>query len=318
MALSDLAVFSEWVNLSSTEVLRQQIELFNAASQGTLQLNVRPITGDYSDAAYWAKISGLVRRRNPYGSGAVTAKNLSQLTETMVKIAAGTPPVNIPPGQFNWIKKNPQEGGAVIGQQLARDQLADMLNTTLLGIVAALSGVSAVVYDGTAGTATIASFNLAQAKFGDRYSDLSAWIMHSKVLFDIFGVAITNSNILFNYGNIAVRTDPFGRLFIVSDSPALTYTSSGTKYHMLGLVPGAARCDQNGDFTDNIQTINGDENILRTYQAEWSYNLGIKGFTWDKTNGGHAPNDAALAVASNWDRIATSEKDLAGVLANVV
>ena len=27
----------------------------------------------------------------------------------------------------------------------------------------------------------------------------------------------------------------------------------------------------------------GGANITRTYQAEWSYNLGLKGYAWDKT-----------------------------------
>jgi len=100
----------------------------------------------------------------------------------------------------------------------------------------------------------------------------------------------------------------------VSDVPALVTAGTPNIYNTLGLVPGGIVVDQNNDFTDNLQTSNGDENIQRTYQAEWSYNLGIKGFTWDKTNGGHAPNDAALATSTNWDKIATSTKDLAGVL----
>jgi hypothetical protein len=138
--------------------------------------------------------------------------------------------------------------------------------------------------------------------------------MHSKPLFDIFGAAITNSALLFNFGTVNVKTDPFGRPMVISDSPGLFIDASTDLYIGLGLTPGAVRIDQQADFTDNLSTLNGDENIVRTYQAEWSYELGIKGFSWDKSNGGHAPNDAALAVSSNWDRIATDIKDLAGVM----
>jgi hypothetical protein len=66
--------------------------------------------------------------------------------------------------------------------------------------------------------------------------------------------------------------------------------------------------------SERIQTANGDENIQRSIQSEWTYNLGIKGAAWDKTNGGKSPNDAALATAANWDRYATDFKDTAGVL----
>jgi hypothetical protein len=82
----------------------------------------------------------------------------------------------------------------------------------------------------------------------------------------------------------------------------------------LGLAADAIRVDQNNDYDANEQAINGDENIKRTFQAEWSFNLGIKGFAWDKTNGSKSPNDAALATATNWDKYSTSNKDIAGVM----
>jgi hypothetical protein len=74
-------------------------------------------------------------------------------------------------------------------------------------------------------------------------------------------------------------------------------------YNSIGITPAAVVIERNNDFEDNIQTSNGKENINRTYQAEWSYNVGVRGFAWDKTNGGKAPTDAALATATNWDRL---------------
>jgi hypothetical protein len=314
VALSDLAVFSEYVNTAQTEVLAQQVELFNEASNGAIILRAANHSGDYSDLAFWAKISGLVRRRNAYGTGDVSEKTLAQLVETMVKVAAGTPPVRIDPGMFEWINKNPEEAGAVIGQQLAGDTLADMLNVGLLCAAAALSGVTALYHDADDANLDMADFNSAQALFGDRAGALSAWVMHSKPLFDLYGQAMTNSTGLFNFGNVNVSRDPFGRVFVVSDSPALLTAGTPNVYTTLGLVPGAIRIDQNDDFTDNIATQNGKENIIRSYQAEWSYNVGILGFTWDKTNGGKSPTDSALGTSTNWDKIYTSTKDMAGVV----
>jgi hypothetical protein len=115
---------------------------------------------------------------------------------------------------------------------------------------------------------------------------------------------------------VKVTHDGFGNPFVVTDCASLVYTSGGTRYHTCGLVPGAIMIDQNNDFIDNVHTANGDENITRTYQAEWSYNLGVKGFQWDKGNGGHSPSAAAIATATNWDKYVTSAKDLAGVMLN--
>lgn len=318
MALSDLVVFQEYLQTSSTEVLAQQIENVNSASAGVFQLSDASHMGDYNEKTFFTKISGLVRRRNPYASGAVAGKRLAQVIDAMVKVAAGTPPVDLSPGQFKWIQMNPQEAGAAMGQQLAKDMLADMINTGIMAGQAALAGQAAAVqYDGTADTPdtmTHIMLNKASAKFGDRSQDIAAWIMHSTSMHDLFGNNITNSEKLFVYGTVNILRDAFGRVFVVTDSPALYVAGAPAVYYALGLVPNAIIVDRNNDYTENISTVNGDENIIRTFQAEWSYNLGIKGYTWDITNGGKAPTDATLAIATNWDKIVTSIKDTAGVM----
>ena len=311
MALSDLQVFNEWAYSSMSETVAQQVELFNAASQGAIVLRTSANTGDFSDVAMWAKISGLVRRRDAYGSGVVAGTPLAQLLNTSVKVAAGTPPVNIDPGMLTWIQKNPEEAGVVFGEQLAGDTLQDMLNAAIAAYVAGIGAVADLNFDGTAGTATLSSLNSTAAKMGDRSQEIVAWVMHSKSLTDIYGQALTNTENLFNFGTVNVIQDGFGRPLIQTDSPNLNVT---TTYYQMGVVAGGVVVEQNNDFNQNVETSNGDENILSTLQAEWSYNLGIKGLTWDKANGGASPSDAALATGTNWDKTATSIKDCAGVL----
>lgn len=318
MALSDLEVFQEQVQTSMTEIQDQAINRFNEVVRGGIILTSKAHEGDFSSTAIWAKISGLVRRRNAYGTGAVATKVLSQLVNTSVKVAAGTPPIEINPGMLKWIQKNPDEAGVMIGKQLAEDSLADMLNTGIMAYVAGVGNVAAVNHDGTAGTATLASLNSGASKFGDRSQDLVSWLVHSKVAFDIYGAALANSNRLFVFGNVQVVDDGFGRPIVMTDSPNMILADGGgvgiDHYYTLGLSTGGIVVEQGNEFTDNIETSNGDENILRTYQAEWTYQLGLKGYAWDTASGGASPNDAALATAANWDQIATSVKDTAGVM----
>jgi hypothetical protein len=318
MALSDLQVFSEYVYKASTEVLDQQVQLFNGASRGAITLRAAAHQGDYSDSVMWAKISGLVRRRNAYGSGAVTEKILQQLLDTSVKVAAGTPPIRIDPSMLKWIQLDPKVAGATIGQQMAGDTMADMLNASCLAARVAISSVAGVTNDVSGGSGgaekpSLINMNNTVAKFGDRAQAIVAWLMHSTPLFSLYGEALANTNRLFQFGNVWVREDGFGRIFVVTDSPSLRVAGTPVKFHTLGLTSGAILVDTNGDFTDNTETKNGDENIMRTYQAEWSYNVGVQGFAWDKTNGGKSPSDAAIGGAGNWDQYATSIKDLAGV-----
>lgn len=325
MALSDLQVFSEYSYSSMTEVLAQKVELFNGASDGGMVLKVNAIQGDFSDSVFYAAVAGLVRRRNPYGDGSVAEKVMAQRVDTMVKVAAGTPPVRLDPAWFNWIKRSPAEAGAAMGQQLAKQTLADMVNVAVGSVVAAISQHPELVNDisGASGVNALPSpIALANTsiKLGDMSGDIPAWMMHSKSWNDLYGNALTNAERLFTYGTTNVIRDPQGRRYIVADIPALlTAAVTGgspqpAKFRMLGLTPAAVEIDQSDDYLDNWSTTNGNENIKRTFQAEWSYSVGVKGHAWDKANGGKAPNDAALLTATNWDQVVTSLKDGPGVM----
>lgn len=315
MALSDLAVFSEYTYESFSEVIDQQIDLFNNASGGAILLRSDAMAGDFKDTAFWGRIQGLVRRRNAYGSGTIAEKSLEHMIDTMVKVAAGTPPVRIDPSQFAWIQQNQEEGGAVYGQQLAEATLADMLNTGLLCYVAALSDKADAYRDLSAEDTTLKTLLAGASMFGDRSNAIRIWAMHSTSMFDIFGTALANTNGLFNFGTVNVLQDGFGRPMIVSDSPSLINVApTPDKHYIAGMAPGAIVVSTNGDFVQNVETKNGDENIIRTIQSEWSYNVAIDGYSWDKATGGKSPNDAALATSTNWDRNKESVKDTAGVL----
>lgn len=334
MALSDLQVYNEFTYTAMTEVLTQNVELFNAATENCLQLRANPAGGDFKDEIFYGAVSGLVRRRNPYGDGSVSEKVMNQKVDTLVKVAAGTPPVRMDNAWFAWIKRSPEEAAAAMGQQLAKQSLADMLNVALGSVTAAISNVAALQNDISGGVASSApaatSANLPSplalantaGKLGDYMSEIACWVMHSKSLTDLYGNALSNNERLFSYGNVNVIRDPFGRVYIMTDSSALVVpadtTTSGAKhsawFHVLGLTPGAVEIETQDDFHANISETNGNENIHRTYQAEWSYMAGVKGFAWDKTNGGKAPNDAALFTSTNWDQIVTSIKDGPGVM----
>lgn len=318
MALSDLQIFSEKLYGSYLELLSYNLELFNSATQGGLVLSSGAMQGDFSTETLWTRIPNLVRRRNPYTPAtALTKTKLGMAAMSKVKVAGGTNPVELDKYQFSWILKSPEEAAAKMSQQLAEDSMADMVGTAIKTFVAAVGAQATNLHDGTAGVASLGGLVTAASKLGDRSDSINCWLMHSKSMFDIWGASLANASQLFNFGNIKVLTDGFGRPFVVSDNPALSYVSSGTKYRILGLTDGAVTVENNlADFNSAIVDGVGTENITRTFQAEWAWNLSLKGFTWDIANGGAAPSDAALATATNWDKVATSHKDLAGVLAN--
>jgi hypothetical protein len=310
----DLQVFNKQTYLTLTETVAQEVEKFNQASSGALVLANNPAPGDFDIKASFKAISGLVRRRNAYGSGTVAAKRLEQLLNASVKVAAGTPPIDYDPAQYNWVLQNPELAAYEIGKQLAKARIADMLNTGIRAAVAAIKGNSDVVHGAGTDAASFGLLNTGSAKFGDRSSAIKAWILHSTTMHNLFATALTNTEKLFNYDGINVIRDPFGRLFVVTDSDALVDTTGTTFYNTLGLVENAIAVNGNDDFNSVIVPKVGFENIGATYQAEWSYNVGVLGYTWDTTSGGKSPTDTALGTSTNWDKTASSNKDTAGVL----
>ncbi|MGY4817971.1 major capsid protein [Pseudomonas chlororaphis subsp. piscium] len=310
----DLQVFNKQTYAAMTEVVDQQVQLFNAASGGTLVLASGQNQGDFSMEASFKQIAGLVRRRNAYGTGTVAAKRLEHLLNVSVKVAAGTPPVEFEKQQYTWILQNPELAAIKIGEQLAIAQVQDQLNAGIRALVAATSGNAAVIHDGSAAAPTFRVLNKGSAKFGDRAGSLRAWVLHSTVLHSLYDNALTNAEQLFSYGTVNVMRDAFGRLFVVTDSDALVNAGETPTYNTLGLVEGAGIVQPNGDFHAVLQDAVGSENIKTTYQAEWTYNVGLKGYAWDTAAGGKSPTDVALGTATNWDKVATSNKDTAGVL----
>jgi hypothetical protein len=62
-----------------------------------------------------------------------------------------------------------------------------------------------------------------------------------------------------------------------------------------------------------FEPVTGLENIGYRYQHEYAYTIKVKGFRWDVSGGGANPTDGALGTTTNWDKAATSDKNLAGV-----
>ncbi|CAA2409739.1 Phage major capsid protein [Xanthomonas phage Suba] len=327
MALSDLKVYSETAYSVATEILQEQTDLFNAASNGAIVLGSAAHQGDFSEIAFFQKIAGgTVRRRNPYGNGDVAMKSLAHIADVMVKVASGTFPIDLSPAQFRWIQLNPQVAGAAFGQQLAKDTMADMLRIGLGSAHAAVVNQGRMLYDATTDAAnttpdskTMTWLNQAKAAalFGDASDRIRVWAMHSGASHKLYQNNLMNVERLFNFGTVNVMRDPMGRVILVSDNPSLVTPAAGqnpAKFHSLGLGASAIVIQQNNDFDANEETKNGKENIQRTYQAEWSYQLGLDGYSWDKQTGGKAPTDAALLSGANWDQHSTSDKDTLGVV----
>lgn len=311
--LNDFVVFNDFAQRAFTEVVDQETALWNSATRNALMLSSASNIGDYMEESSYSLIADLVGNRNAYSTGTLSAVDLAQLLNVSVKVGGGSKPVQYTGTSFDWTQRPSSEAGTVFGTQVAAGAMQYKINSAIASLVAAISAAD-VTFDGTATVASLEHLNSGAGKMGDRQSAIAAWIMHSKSITDIYGGSLANSNRLFVIGNVQVVDDGFGRPLIMTDSDALHFDNGGTEnYHQLGLVSGASAVEDNGDFRTYEQTIVELDNAKQIVKSEFSFNIGMKGYTWDKANGGKSPNDAALALSTNWDRTATSHKDTAGI-----
>ncbi len=315
MSLSQMQVFNDFIMPATIETLGQMVEKFNGASNGAIRLTTEGFTGDFLQESFFAAIHSAQRRVDRYAAqGAAAATDLTQLQHSKVKVAGGFGPIRYEPSQMTWLQKPTTEGIEVASRNFAEALMKDQLNTAIAALVAAISNQVTATNDvsATAGINYV-TMNGAHALFGDRSGELVAQIMTGAVYHKLIGANLTNTPQLFQAQGVRV-VDILGKAVIVTDAPGLYLAGTPNKDFVLSLGTDAAIVSDGADLISNIETSNGQTRIETTMQVDYTFGLGLKGYTWDQVNGGKSPTDAELATGSNWDKVATDIKHTAGVI----
>lgn len=316
MALSDSIVFNQYMQPAIIETLAQMVEKFNGASRNSIRLTADGFDGDYLQESFWQSLHTAQRRVDRYASnGSASATDLTGLQHNSVKVAGGFGPIRFEPSQLTWLQKPTAEGVEVISRNFAEAMMQDMLNSAIAALVAAIEAQgSDTTYDTGTGPISLRDLNQARKKFGDHGQNIVANVMSGASFYDLIDQSLANAERLFSAQNVQV-VDILGTAFVVTDAPALTETGTGADVKALGLVTDAAVVHNGSDLITNIETTNGKSRIETTFQADYTFGLGLKGYAWDITNGQASPTDAEIATGSNWDKVATDIKHTAGVIA---
>ena len=306
MASSDMVVFNTQLKQATVERLTQFAELFNAASNNTIILSNAGNMGDFLEWSYFKNLGSAIRDVDIYDTNDnATSTALTQGQINTVKSHTAFGPILFEPKQFRLIQDNPDEALRVISTSLAQAMLQDQLNKALYAGVAAVGSVAALNFAGA--SVTQAALNNTHALFGDRSQELTAQVMTGAAYHQLIGNALTNANELFSEGTVTV-VDILGKRSIVTDSPALV---DGSNQRILNLTANSLTVEPNGDFDSNIETNNGKERIERTYQSEWSQNIGVKGYAWNTSV--KSPDTAAIGTGANWAK-EWEDKNTAGTM----
>ena len=316
--VSDMKIYESQFQSGLTETLTQNVEAFNASSNGALVLRSAQVKGNFEQAAFLTTVASLITRQDITSDSALTPTKMAQNENVAVKLHRKS--------ATDLTQKAAAMAGISFdelvfahGEQFAKAMTVDMLNAALLAARVALANQADVTNDVTgATTKTITHKNLLQtlAKFGDASDKVVAWVMHSQQFFDL-GVQSITDNITPVADGIIRRVDVqgLGRPILVTDSPSLVAVAdTPDSFFVLGLQAGAVDVNQSEAVNTVLDNVTGLEQLVVRRQSEYAFNLGVRGFKWDMANGGANPTDGTLGTATNWDKVATDKKDLAGVV----
>jgi hypothetical protein len=316
---SDFKIYDDLVLGRMIERQTQNINAWNAASRGALRLTQARHQGNYNYTSFFKKVS-LVSRRDITSVAAATDNPITQGENVSVKINRKIGPIAQTLDAFKKINIPTNDIGVVseaLGEQVADDMTADMLNTGLIATAAAIRNQAAVAIAATGANITTANLVSSLAKMGDRADRIVAWIMHSKPYYDLVAAQIAANITGVSNFNIATATPvTLNRPVIVTDSAALKIAGASPlldTYVTLGITESGLVVEDSEEQNFWSQEVTGLENLSIRFQGEYAFNISVKGFTYDVANGGANPTDGTVGTGTNWDPVATSFKDYAGV-----
>lgn len=323
-ASGDVKIYHPQMVGSFVETIQQNVDAFNAASNGALVFRNRIMKGQYEYEAFFDEVSNIARR-NPASESSSTVASTKLTMDEFIGVK-----LNRRNGPYEWNISSARLAGfdpvrfsQAVGTQTAVATPKEMLDTALAALEGKLDATAALEHDATNGTLETSDLVTGKSKMGDAARNIRLWVMHSKVFYDLLIDQVTSTESVY-------ASDPFGgEIFrgmpatlgvpvLVTDSPALfSYTDVSTgapRYSTLGLVAGAAEIDLSEPPLAVAEgPITGSDNLFIRWQAEYSYNLKLKGCKWN-TGTGVNPTDAAIATGANWTSAVASTKLLPGVI----
>jgi len=315
---SDFQIYDSLFHSQRVETLQQNVAAFNDASQNALRLEARDLQGDFSKESFFTD-SLVDNRRDPTSTSSVNATKIGDDEEVSVKLNRRQGPMRYTADAFKKKNMSPEQASTVLGEQSGRKQAQAFISNSATSLVAAISSVgsSDLVADQTGSALSFQDLAKGKRQFGDSSQDLVAAMIHGNKFHDLVDDGLSNYKIENVAGAQIVTGDvagAMGLVLVVTDEDALITTGTPDTYHTILLQSGGATIEESEPATMAEETITGQENITREWQMEYAFNLGLRGFKWDTTNGGSNPDESTLGTGTNWVKVANNNKSLPGVV----
>jgi hypothetical protein len=323
-ASGDVKIYHPQMVGAFVETIQQNVDAFNEASAGSLIFRTRELRGQYEFESFFEEVSNIARR-DPAAESSSTAAATKLTQDEFIGVK-----LNRRNGPYEWNISAAKLAGfdagrfsIAVGEQTAVATPREMLDRALGALEAKLDNIAALKVDRTAGDLRLQDLVAGIAKFGDAASRVRVWVMHSKPFFDLVQSQVTSAESVYAsdvFGATLFQGTPatLGRPVLVTDSASLvdfaSVSTGSPNYSTLGLVAGAAEIDVTEPPVAVAEgPITGSDNLFIRWQAEYSYNLKLRGCRYN-TSTGVNPTDANVATAGSWPSAVSDNKLLPGVI----
>ncbi|MDO4896338.1 MAG: major capsid protein [Moraxella sp.] len=304
----DTIIYDELVQTAYLERLKDNLNVFNKASNGTIILLDEAIMGDFDKETLY-KIGGNIDHRDVNATTAVEGKKISMGERIGVKVPFKYGPYESTEEAFKRRGRSVDEFSFLVGQDYADAVIAGYWKYATSALQGAIGSNTSMMVKAKLSEHGRKVITKGMRKFGDRFGDLSMLIMDADSYFDIVDGAITDK--LYQEASTVVYGGSPGTMGI----PVLV-TDQAKDHTIYGLQKGAVRITNSQLPAFRAYPINDKENLTIGIRAEGAFNLDILGYSY-KTTAGANPNLATLGATASWEKYATSNKNTAGVILDI-
>ncbi|HBE9077639.1 major capsid protein [Serratia fonticola] len=303
---TDLIIYNDLAQTAYLERRQDNLDVFNASSNGAIVLDNALIEGDFKKRAFY-NLSGSIEHRDVNSNDPVDSKKIGAGESVGVKAPWKYGPYETTEEAFKRRGRDVSEFSEIVGIDVADATLEGFVKYAIKALTAAIGANDEMVVSANIATDGKKTLTKGMRKYGDKFGRISLFVMHSASYFDIVDEAIANK--IYEEAGVVV----YGGLPGTLGKPVLV-TDTAPIDVILGLLPNAIAITESQAPGFRSFDVNNKENLAIGYRAEGTVNIDMLGYSWDESKGGANPDLTKIGTPTNWKKHATSNKVTAGVM----
>ncbi|ABX85802.1 putative major capsid protein [Yersinia pestis Angola] len=186
---SDLIIYNDLAQTSYLERRQDNLDVFNASSNGAIVLDNALIEGDFRKRAFY-QLGGSIEHRDVDSTGKVTGKKIGAGESVGVKAPWKYGPYQTTEEAFKRRGRDVSEFSEIVGVDVADASLEGFIKYGIQALSASIGANPDMVVTANIEVDGKKTLTKGMRKYGDRFGRIALFVMHSSTYFDIIDQAI--------------------------------------------------------------------------------------------------------------------------------